>query len=107
VFGAAVFGSACKASSAAKCTAAIELAVGGAGSSIAGASEDMSRFEEDRRFSNLGEDTGESELRIEAMEVRRPRAGDEARRSTLMELEQRRSGEGEGRWTPGAGEEDW
>jgi hypothetical protein len=80
-----------------KCAAAMEFAVGGGGSSTAGASEDMSRFDEDLRFNNLGEDTGESELRIDATEVRRPRAGEEVRRSRLIELEQRRSGDGDGR----------
>jgi hypothetical protein len=39
----------------------------------------MSRFEEERRLLSFGEDTGESGFRIDAKDVRRPRAGDEAR----------------------------
>lgn len=60
----------------------------------------MSKFDEDLRLNNLGEDAGDSPLRKDAMEVRRPRAG-EASRRMLIELEERRK---EGDWRGTAGE---
>src|SRR5277367_1362415 len=82
----------------------MELAVmaGFSGSSRAGASC-IRRFADERLCKSFGDAVGESPpLRSEMREVRRPSAGEEApRRSMLMELDERRRGLGEGRWTAG------
>jgi hypothetical protein len=62
----------------------------------------MRRFAEERRWESLGDALGESPpLRSEMSEVRRPSAGEDERKSMLRELDERRKGLGEGRWTAG------